>query len=141
MGLSFDPTFAAACFDLMKEGRCFILSTAHPKSSGIRKQVKRLREAVDSALKEYLGAESEAHAVQIEASWANVNPACGLPSAPMAALPAEARATGCAREVRDALDFGIDWTLSLWPGTVPPNSAPRQRMTISFNAGVKEINL
>ncbi|CAL1162068.1 unnamed protein product, partial [Cladocopium goreaui] len=153
----------------------FLDFKAHPKSSGIRKQVKRLREAVDSALKEYLGAESEAHAVQIEASWANVNPACGLngphvhpfaalsgayyvncgnnatsrlpcainlmdprPSAPMAALPAE---------VRDALDFGIDWTLSLWPGTVlifpswlshwvPPNSAPRQRMTISFNAGL-----
>ena len=43
-----------------------------------------------------------------------------------------------------------DWTLSLWPGTllifpswlqhwVPPNSAPEQRMTISFNAGAKSV--
>ncbi|CAK9007912.1 unnamed protein product [Durusdinium trenchii] len=150
---------------------------AHPKSSGIRKQVRRLRQAVEEALKEYLGEESEHVEIAIEASWANVNPACGLngphvhpfaalsgayyvdcgsnatsptpcsinlmdprPSAPMAALPAE---------VRDALDFGIDWTLSLWPGTVlifpswlghwvPPNAAPLQRITISFNAGLKE---
>eukprot|EP00435_Cladocopium_sp_Y103_P056424 s886_g19.t1 len=66
-------------FDREQAYPCYVVQyTAHPKSSGIRKQVKRLREAVDSALKEYLGAESEAHAVQIEASWANVNPACGL---------------------------------------------------------------
>jgi len=61
------------------------------------------------------------------------------PSAPMAQLPAE---------VRDALDMGIDWTLSLWPGTillfpswlthwVPPNAAGKSRKTISFNAGVR----
>eukprot|EP00434_Breviolum_minutum_P005835 symbB.v1.2.005146.t1/scaffold226.1/size261315/25 len=162
----------------------------HPKTKQIHQEfvifdreqaypcyVKHLRAAVEAALKDYLGDEADTHELEIEASWANVNPACGLngphvhpfsalsgayyvdcgnnassllpcsinlmdprPSAPMAALPAE---------VRDALDFGIDWTLSLWPGTVlifpswlghwvPPNAAPRQRMTISFNAGVKE---
>mmetsp|Transcript_78587 Transcript_78587/g.139452 ORF Transcript_78587/g.139452 Transcript_78587/m.139452 type:complete len:288 (+) Transcript_78587:156-1019(+) len=114
--------------------------------------------------------------VSIDASWCNVNPPgaingphvhpfsavsgayyidCGRnasmelpcaislmdprPSSAMASLPAP---------VRDALDFGIDWDLKLWPGTVlifpswlmhwvPPNTAPRQRITISFNAGVK----
>lgn len=114
--------------------------------------------------------------VSIDASWCNVNPPgaingphvhpfsavsgayyidCGRnasmelpcaislmdprPSSAMASLPAP---------VRDAMDFGIDWDLKLWPGTVlifpswlmhwvPPNTAPRQRITISFNAGVK----
>lgn len=116
--------------------------------------------------------------VTLDASWANVNPpggingphvhpysaisgayyvACGgnasaevpctialmdpRPSAPMSALPSE---------VRNALDFGIDWNLSLWPGTllifpswlthwVPPNPAAGRRLTISFNAGIKLI--
>merc|ERR1711879_113435 len=116
--------------------------------------------------------------ITIDASWANVNPPCAIngphvhpfsgvsgayyvdcggnssvevpcainlmdprPSAPMSHLPAQ---------VRDALDFGIDWTLSVWPGTVlifpswlthwvPPNAAPGRRMTISFNAGVRMI--
>ncbi|OLP92604.1 hypothetical protein AK812_SmicGene25574 [Symbiodinium microadriaticum] len=142
---------------------------AHPKASGIRKQVRLLRSFVDSSLAEFFGEEeSQLLDIAVEASWANVNPLCGLPtltlkgssggnnatsqlpcqinlmdprpSAPMASVPAE---------VRDAMDFGIDWTLSLWPGTllifpswlghwVPPNAAPNQRITISFNAGVTQ---
>eukprot|EP00439_Symbiodinium_sp_Y106_P014462 s2942_g2.t1 len=153
------------------------MSEAHPKASGIRKQVRLLRSFVDSSLAEFFGEESQLLDIAVEASWANVNPLCGLngphvhpfaalsgayyvdcgnnatsqlpcqinlmdprPSAPMASVPAE---------VRDAMDFGIDWTLSLWPGTllifpswlghwVPPNAAPNQRITISFNAGVTQ---
>eukprot|EP00747_Dinoflagellata_sp_TGD_P207910 gnl/TRDRNA2_/TRDRNA2_81445_c0_seq2.p1 gnl/TRDRNA2_/TRDRNA2_81445_c0~~gnl/TRDRNA2_/TRDRNA2_81445_c0_seq2.p1 ORF type:complete len:216 (-),score=23.23 gnl/TRDRNA2_/TRDRNA2_81445_c0_seq2:25-672(-) len=113
--------------------------------------------------------------VHINASWANVNPPgaingphvhpfasvsgayyvdCGgnatsctislvdpRPSAPMANLPSP---------VRDALDFGIDWSLQLWPGTVlifpswlthwvPPHTGAGRRKTISFNAAVSLI--
>lgn len=123
-----------------------------------------------------LKSSSSALDISIDASWANVNPPCSMngphvhpfavvsgayylscgtnsttqspciislvdprPSAPMSHMPGK---------VRDALDWGIDWTLSLSPGTVLlfpswlthwvlPNSASETRITVSFNAGVK----
>jgi len=64
------------------------------------------------------------------------------PSAPMAHLPAA---------VRDALDFGIDWNITVWPGMfvifpawlnhwVAPNTAANSRISISFNAGVRLVD-
>eukprot|EP00927_Polykrikos_kofoidii_P010439 TRINITY_DN14405_c0_g1_i1.p1 TRINITY_DN14405_c0_g1~~TRINITY_DN14405_c0_g1_i1.p1 ORF type:complete len:362 (-),score=19.31 TRINITY_DN14405_c0_g1_i1:395-1480(-) len=162
--------------------KAFLDPSSHDSKSGVRGHIKRIRGAVSRALRQYLvdqiGDEAVNYRIEIEASWANVNPQCGIngphvhpfsaisgayyiscggnatsqmpcaislvdprPSSALAHLPGE---------VRDALDFGIDWTLSLWPGTVlvfpswlthwvPPNSASEPRMTISFNAGVYSI--
>lgn len=164
--------------------KAFLVPDSHAADSGIRGHVKRLRAGIARALRQYLethlaetdGAMPEFE-VTIDASWANVNPPCGIngphvhpfsaisgayyvacggnataekpctislmdprPSAPLAHLPAE---------VRDSLDFGIDWTLSLWPGTVlvfpswlqhwvPPHApGGGARITVSFNAGVR----
>eukprot|EP00929_Paragymnodinium_shiwhaense_P102349 TRINITY_DN6555_c1_g1_i3.p1 TRINITY_DN6555_c1_g1~~TRINITY_DN6555_c1_g1_i3.p1 ORF type:complete len:277 (+),score=45.46 TRINITY_DN6555_c1_g1_i3:81-833(+) len=159
----------------------FLVPGSHPSDSGLRKDIKRLRRAIDAALRTYLveNLGGEGYEAEIEASWANVNPtggingphvhpfsaisgafyiACGgnassVPPTPCAISLMDPRPSSALAnlpsEVRNGLDFGIDWDLSIWPGTVllfpswlmhwvPPNAAPGLRMTISFNAGVKQ---
>eukprot|EP00928_Gymnodinium_smaydae_P044706 TRINITY_DN29827_c0_g1_i2.p1 TRINITY_DN29827_c0_g1~~TRINITY_DN29827_c0_g1_i2.p1 ORF type:complete len:260 (+),score=38.57 TRINITY_DN29827_c0_g1_i2:102-881(+) len=142
----------------------------------LRKYILRaVRQYVDAQVRVRGGA-TPAYDVRLEASWGSLSPPCGSnaphvhtsaaisgtfylacganysvpcqinlmdprPAAPMSHLPAE---------VRDNMDFGIDWTLSLFPGMllifpswlnhwVAPRSGvdSSPRISISFTASVR----
>eukprot|EP00746_Dinoflagellata_sp_MGD_P024994 gnl/MRDRNA2_/MRDRNA2_158729_c0_seq1.p1 gnl/MRDRNA2_/MRDRNA2_158729_c0~~gnl/MRDRNA2_/MRDRNA2_158729_c0_seq1.p1 ORF type:complete len:246 (+),score=34.25 gnl/MRDRNA2_/MRDRNA2_158729_c0_seq1:150-887(+) len=151
--------------------------TANGVRKRIRVMRERIDAALQAYLSGLLNASSARRfEARIETSWANVNPpnsingphvhpfsaisgayylTCGgnatlpctislsdpRPAAPMSHFP---------KEIREALDFGIDWKLTISPGTVllfpawlshwvPPNTGSLSRMSISFNANIYTV--
>lgn len=63
------------------KSKAFLSPDSHAEASGVRGHVRRLRAGIRAALREYLrhlAGNSTALEASIDASWANVNPACAL---------------------------------------------------------------